>query len=232
MEWAGPMLIFLVVIVTISSLLKNYFIYGGSRTKTRVVYRDHPSSPEAEPPNGSQQLTKSWKLALAARDEFVKAHTEYEVGERALYEQLFNRPLLKDTSEPLTAAWLDAKEDFDAHFPDAQPSTAAAAEEALKLARATRDAWRAADKNARCIGIGELSDSDAARLDQAQRLLTSARDRATTAEERRSQVLKISQILGDLTHRPAVEVTKQIEQSLNPWLRSIGSPELRLAIES
>ncbi|CAM3469452.1 hypothetical protein [Tsukamurella hominis] len=212
-------------------LVKHFFQYGG----TRVVYRDRPAADEKPKPRAEDDraaIAKTWTLACAARDEFVKEFTTFEVGPKALEDQLFKRRLLTDTSEPLTAAWLDAKEDFDAHFPTVQPTTAKGAQDALQLARATRDAWRAADKNARTKGIGSLSDADAAKLDTAQRLLTAARDRGTSAEERRSQVLKISEIMSGLTHRPEEEVTAQIEKALNPWLKSIGAPALRLAIES
>ncbi|WP_156483168.1 hypothetical protein [Tsukamurella pulmonis] len=214
-------------------LIKAVFLGGGSR----VIYRDRPverptvtaAVRDKEP---LAEIAATWKSACAARDEFVEGFTEFEVGKNALEDQLFKRCLLKDVSEPLTAAWLDAKEDFDARFPAAQPKSAADAEAALQLARTTRDAWRAAEKNARTKGIGSLSDADAARLDTAQRLLTAARDRGTSAEERRTQVLKISKILGDLHHRPPQEVTVQIEKSLNPWLKSIGAPSLNLAIEA
>lgn len=211
-----------------------------TRSGTRVVYRDRVAAPKKNrqglyKPTAADEksrIARIWALACAARDEFVAASTEFECGDDALADQLFRRPLLTDVTEPLTAAWLDAKSDFDVRFPARAPKTAKEAEAALQLARATRNAWNAADRNARCIGLGTLSEGDARRLDLAQQLLSAARDRGTTAEERRSQVLKVVEILVALTGRPEKALSAQIQNALNPWLASIGAPQLQLAIRA
>lgn len=177
--------------------------------------------------SGGGESERIWRKANAIRNDLRAAQAEYEFD---LAEKLFCRPLLSDVNEPTTAAWLEALENMDLLMPDEPPSTAGAARTCLQAAEHAHAAWKAADKRARGIGLGQLSDADARRLGHAQKLLTAALDRGTADAERRVQVAKIVEILTVITGRSAAAVGVEVQQAVNGKLLSIGAPPLRLAL--
>lgn len=178
--------------------------------------------------SGGGESERIWRKANAIRHDLRAAQAEYEFD---LAEKLFRRPLLSDVNEPTTAAWLEALENMDLLMPDEPPSTVDAARTCLQATEHAHAAWKAADKRARDIGLGQLSDADARRLGHAQKLLTAALDRGTADAERRVQVTKIVEILTVITGRSAAAVGVEVQQAVNGKLLSIGAPPLRLALE-
>ncbi|SKW97643.1 Uncharacterised protein [Mycobacteroides abscessus subsp. abscessus] len=144
---------------------------------------------------------------------------------------LLRRPLLADVTEPATAHWLEALEAMNSAFPEDAPSSVAVARTCLNAAEKARAAWKVADKRARDVGLGHLSEADGRRLDQVSKLLSSAQDRGTTDAERRSQLMKIVEILVAVTGQSKKTVTGNVQRAINAHLLSIGAPALQLAIE-
>lgn len=177
--------------------------------------------------SGGGERDQIWRKANAIRNDLRAAQAEYEFD---LAEKLFRRPLLSDVDEPTTATWLEALENMDLLMPDEPPSTIEVARTCLQAAEHALAAWKAADKRARDIGLGQLSDADARRLGHAQKLLTAALDRGTADAERRVQVAKIVEILTVITGRSTAAVGAEVQQAVNCKLLSIGAPPLRLAI--
>lgn len=176
----------------------------------------------------SRDLERIWVQANAIRNEVMDAYAEFELDPA---EVLFRRPLLADVTEPATAHWHEALEAMNAAFPEDAPKTAPAARSCLSAAENARAAWKVADKRAREVGLGHLSEADGRRLDQVNKLLRSARDRGTTDAERRSQLMKIVEILVAVTGQSKKTVTGNVQRAINAHLLSIGAPALELAIE-
>lgn len=176
----------------------------------------------------SRDLERVWVQANAIRSEVLDAYAEFELDAA---EVLLRRPLLADVTEPATAHWLEALEAMNSAFPEDAPSSVAVARTCLGAAENARAAWKVADKRARDVGLGHLSEADGRRLDQVNKLLSSARDRGTTDAERRSQLMKIVEILVAVTGQSKKTVTGNVQRAINAHLLSIGAPALQLAIE-
>lgn len=201
---------------------------GAPRTVIPTAAEMAPQPSRSPIEINDDDIARIWKRANAIRTEVLDAYAEFELDPA---EVLFRRPLLADVHEPATATWLEALETMGQTFPDDAPTTLRAAQQCLSSAQAAQAAWKSADKRARDIGLGQLSDTDARRLDQARKLLTSAADRGTTDAERRGQIGKIIDILTAITGRPTAAVTADVQQAINARLLSLGAPPLRPAIE-
>lgn len=175
-----------------------------------------------------RDVERIWSQASAIRSEVLDAYAEFELDAA---EVLLRRPLLADVTEPATAHWLEALEAMNSAFPEDAPSSVAVARTCLSAAEKARAAWKVADKRARDVGLGHLSEADGRRLEQVSKLLSSAQDRGTTDAERRSQLMKIVEILVAVTGQSKKTVTGNVQRAINAHLLSIGAPALQLAIE-
>lgn len=172
--------------------------------RSRILRRATRPSPSTPDRLASRE---SWEKAHRCKNELLAEQAEWEFN---LEDRLFLRPLLADVTNPLTARWLDKREQMEAAVPDQQPPTQGACEEALQAATAAKLAWEAASRHARAVGIGHLNYQQRRLLERARKVLDSSLDPSLTDAARDSYIDKAVTLLSQATRRAPKQVRSEV----------------------
>lgn len=135
------------------------------------------------------QWAKASALLAEVDDEYAAFHAD-------LADRIFLRPLLDDTNEPLTAAFLDAYTEAHAAAFESQPISEDLAATALRTAQAARAAWTKADAHARRVGLGG-DPAQRGKLTIARKLLNQALDPGITDAHRTNLLDRITALIAE-----------------------------------
>ncbi|WP_396909936.1 hypothetical protein [Mycolicibacterium sp.] len=186
----------------------------------------------ADRPAADPGAEKLWAQAKSIAAELGEAVTEWEFDPIQRY---FERPLLADVTEPLTADWLAAHAIMTAALPDNPQNDPVKAKAAIDAAERAHEAWVAAWRYAGSIGLGTLPTADRRRMTTAQKLLTSAADHATTPAERASCIDRVVEILAEVTAVDRTDarrtVTTHVANQLAVTDGAPPSPQIAAAAE-
>lgn len=119
---------------------------------------------------------------------------DYAAYHADLADRLFVRPLLDDTTDPHTAAFLDAHTAAHVAAYESQPLDGALAETAVSTARAAREAWNIASRHARNAGL-QIEPRKRSKLALARKLLNQALDPTITDEYRDNLLDRITALI-------------------------------------
>ncbi|AFR51557.1 hypothetical protein [Gordonia sp. KTR9] len=164
-------------------------------------------------------LVKSTRAQWAkAADILGSIDADYAAYHADLADRLFTRPLLDDTNDPRTAAFLDAYTAAHAAAYDSRPLDKDLAERAVATALAARDAWSSASRHARETGLN-IRPAKREKLTRARKLLDQALDPTITDGYRDTLLDRITTMLADAgAHRiPPVRtlVTEAVQRQLD-----------------
>ena len=164
-------------------------------------------------------LVKSTRAQWAkAADILGSIDADYAAYHTDLADRLFTRPLLDDTNDPRTAAFLDAYTAAHAAAYDSRPLDKDLAERDVATALAARDAWSSASRHARETGLN-IRPAKREKLTRARKLLDQALDPTITDGYRDTLLDRITTMLADAgAHRiPPVRalVTEAVQRQLD-----------------
>ncbi|WP_293003325.1 hypothetical protein [Mycobacterium sp.] len=193
---------------------------------------EHPPITQRTPrsatrtPNPGPNACDLWAAASQITEDLLTRVAEWEFDPN---ERFFNRPLLADVDEPLTAEWLEAQAALAAAMPDYKPANTARAQRALDAAERARAAWDAAWRYAGSIGLGTLPERDRQRLSQAQKILAQAADHATTPAERALCIDRLVALLAEVTTVDRATARHTVTKFISAQL-ALPAPAARPAI--
>lgn len=141
---------------------------------------------------------------------------------------LWKRPLLYDVKEPLTIAFMEAREATADAFLDLRPGKDESVDAVLAAAKNARSTFDAAERHARAVGLGDLTPADRDKLATARKMLDRAMDPAVGFSERENCITRISETLASITTRSEHEVADTVRSKINRVL-ALSTAE-RLAI--
>lgn len=162
-----------------------------------------------------------WHAARAIFDQTRTKFADYLADPYAVFE----RPILDDHTDTLTAAFLTALADAEALYTETVPRSAQRIDEFRTAATAVAAAWSAADQNARTIGMGVLTDAERKTLTTIQKALGIALDESATAAEREAAMRTVTRLAGAL---PVAVNTDRIVQKLTLSLESVQRKALTM----
>lgn len=143
-----------------------------------------------------ETVEEQWNKAEATLSDVSDSYAAFNAD---VADQIFTRPLLADTTEPHTAAFISAYNAAQAAAFTSRPDDKKLADTALAEAVAARDAWDAASAHARNVGLGDLNPRQRVSLRRASRLLEQALDPGTTSDNRNNLIDKIVDLVTDVT---------------------------------
>lgn len=141
------------------------------------------------------------KIFTAASDIREKLDGEYAAFEMSLEDVVLNRPLLADTSEPLTAKFHREYAVMQDAFVRVNRRDIDTVQAALDAARSAREAWDAASKNAINHGVVGF---DARKIKRIRALLKRASHKDTPGPERDTAIDMAASILAEVRKTPQI----------------------------
>lgn len=217
----------IMIFISISILLYSFIKRAGSGPRYIPAPPPSPvsiSAPPSTPPLPTAR--KLWGEATQIAYDLSEKMAAWEFDPEQRY---FLRPLLADSNEALTAAWLEAKAEMAAALPERLPADRVRAQAALDAAHRAREAWDAAWRYAGVIGLGTLDVRDRRRMQQAQKILAQAADQATTEAERATCIDRIVTILYEVTAVDRTSVLRTIATHVSAQLE-LPARQPRVAI--
>ncbi|RRQ25597.1 hypothetical protein DK926_22815 [Rhodococcus sp. Eu-32] len=160
--WAGAVLAALVALAVL--------VYLGVRTRSHLADRKKAQA----------TLEADFATASTVYAEVAAAYADYLADVYAIFE----RPLLDDTREPRTAAFIDAFAGATALKTDTCPATPERVQAFADAARAAQKAWKSADEHARATGMGKLDTAGQRTVRHIKSALAIAIDEAAAPGER------------------------------------------------
>lgn len=160
--WAGAVLAALVALAVL--------VHLGVRTRSHLTDRKKAQA----------TLEADFATASTVYAEVAAAYADYLADIYAIFE----RPLLDDTREPRTAAFIDAFAGATALKTDTCPATPERVQAFADAARAAHKAWESADEHARAIGMGTLDTAGQRTVRHIKSALAIAVDDAAAPGER------------------------------------------------
>ncbi|KXO92946.1 hypothetical protein AXK58_13835 [Tsukamurella tyrosinosolvens] len=151
---------------------------------------------------------------------------EYGAFELSLVQTVLYRPLLADTSAPLTAKFHRARIAMDDAFVLARGRELQRVRDALTASRDARAAWDTASAAAVKAGAQSYGTFDQRRVERARDLLTRAASPSVGAYERDTSIQRAADILAKLNHTSADHERARIAEQFE------AVEKRRLAIES
>nr|WP_141216412.1 MULTISPECIES: hypothetical protein [unclassified Rhodococcus (in: high G+C Gram-positive bacteria)] len=143
---------------------------------------------------------------LAADFEAAKAIYAQVAGAYAEYladpYSIFTRPLLDDLDQPRTAAFIDAFAGVGALDTDTCPATPERVKAFADASRTALSAWNTADRHARAIGLGVLTDDSKRTVRRIHSALELALDDTAAAGERESAIEAVQRLSNGLITVP------------------------------
>lgn len=168
---------------------------------------------------------------LAEADEIRDTvETEYLTYLATATDRLFKRPLLDQLTEPLTVAFIDAREKMNDLHEQLDRSNAAAVGGYVDAVQDCHHAWTAAAEHADEIGLGTMEPGVAEKLQKAQNLLEVALDQSVTSAERSNAIDKTATILAAITGRAKDVVKNEVATAVGEEQLAIEAAAPQLAI--
>lgn len=143
-------------------------------------------------------LAADFAAAKAVYSQVADAYAEYLADPYAI----FTRPLLDDVTEPRTAAFIDAFAGAGALDTDTCPAAADRVRAFGDASRAALSAWNTADRHARAVGMGVLTDDDKRTVRRIHSALELALDDTAAAGERESAIEAVRRLSNGLITVP------------------------------
>ncbi|WP_431840051.1 hypothetical protein [Gordonia hongkongensis] len=172
----------------------------------------------------SQARSRRDVLVKSTRAQWTKAadvlgtiDADYAAYHADLADRLFTRPLLDDTNDPHTAAFLDAYTAARAAAYDSRPLDRDLAERAVTTALAARDAWNTASRHARDTGLS-LQPAKREKLTRARKLLDQALDPTITDAYRDNLLDRITTLIAEAGARRIPPVRALVAESVQRQL--------------
>ena len=172
----------------------------------------------------SQARSRRDVLVKSTRAQWTKAadvlgtiDADYAAYHADLADRLFTRPLLDDTNDPHTAAFLDAYTAARAAAYDSRPLDRDLAERAVTTALAARDAWNTASRHARDTGLS-IQPAKREKLTRARKLLDQALDPTITDAYRDNLLDRITTLIAEAGARRIPPVRALVAESVQRQL--------------
>ncbi|PKZ62819.1 hypothetical protein CYJ73_24910 [Gordonia terrae] len=172
----------------------------------------------------SQARSHRAVLVKSVRAQWVKAadilgsvDAEYAAYHADLADRLFARPLLDDTNDPRTAAFLDAYTAAHAAAYDSWPLDRDLADRAVATALAARDAWDSASRHARDTGLN-IQPAKRGKLTRARKMLDQALDPTITDAYRDNLLDRITTLIAEAGARRIPPVRALVAESVQRQL--------------
>lgn len=172
----------------------------------------------------SQARSHRAVLVKSTRAQWVKAadvlgtiDADYAAYHADLADRLFTRPLLDDTNDPHTAAFLDAYTAARAAAYDSRPLDRDLAERAVTNALAARDAWNTASRHARDTGLN-IQPAKRGKLTRARKMLDQALDPTITDAYRDNLLDRITTLIAEAGARRIPPVRALVAESVQRQL--------------
>ena len=172
----------------------------------------------------SQARSHRAVLVKSTRAQWVKAadvlgtiDADYAAYHADLADRLFTRPLLDDTNDPHTAAFLDAYTAARAAAYDSRPLDRDLAERAVTTALAARDAWNTASRHARDTGLN-IQPAKRGKLTRARKMLDQALDPTITDAYRDNLLDRITTLIAEAGARRIPPVRALVAESVQRQL--------------
>ena len=182
----------------------------------------------------SQARSRRDVLVKSTRAQWTKAadilgtiDADYAAFHADLADRLFTRPLLDDTNDPRTAAFLDAYTTAHAAAYDSRPLDRELAERAVATALAARDAWNSASRHARETGLN-IQPAKREKLTRARKMLDQALDPTITDAYRDNLLDRITTLIAEAGARRIPPVRALVAESLQRQLDTLAQrPQLQ-----
>mgnify|MGYP000067673611 CR=1 FL=1 len=172
----------------------------------------------------SQARSRRDVLVKSTRAQWTKAadvlgiiDADYAAYHADLADRLFTRPLLDDTNDPHTAAFLDAYTAARAAAYDSRPLDRDLAERAVTTALAARDAWNTASRHARDTGLN-IQPAKRGKLTRARKMLDQALDPTITDAYRDNLLDRITTLIAEAGARRIPPVRALVAESVQRQL--------------
>ncbi|WP_338857909.1 hypothetical protein WDY80_24500 (plasmid) [Gordonia hongkongensis] len=173
-------------------------------------------------------------LVKSTRAQWTKAadilgtiDADYAAYHADLADRLFTRPLLDDTNDPRTAAFLDAYTTAHAAAYDSRPLDKDLAERAVATALAARDAWNSAARHARETGLN-IQPAKREKLTRARKLLDQALDPTITDAYRDNLLDRITTLIAEAGAHRIPPVRALVAESVQRQLDTLAQrPQLQ-----
>lgn len=198
------------------SLIAAILLLAGVATARAWVKRRRIAS-QADRDVIAEQWDKAHNVLGEVSDSFAAYNAD-------LADQIFARPLLADTTEPRTAAFIAAYNTAQAAAFDSRPHNRKLADTALATATAARDAWNAAAAHATTVGLGDLQPHQRVSLRRAKLLLEQALDPALSDDNRNVVITKIVDLVASASTVTAPPIRALINQSITRQLSQHAEP--------
>lgn len=173
------------------------------------------------------------RRVLLAEADVIRdtVETEYLTYLATATDRLFKRPLLDQLTEPLTVAFIDAREKMNDLHEHLVRTNAAAVDEYVAAVQDCQQSWTAAAEHAEEIGLGTMEPGVAEKLQKAQNLLEVALDQGATSAERSNAIDKTATILAAITGRAKDVVQSEVATAVGEEQLAIeaAAPQLALA---
>lgn len=168
---------------------------------------------------------------LAETDTMRDAvETEYLTYLATATDRLFTRPLLDDLGEPLTVAFIDAREQMNDLHEHLDRTSDIATEVYAVAVQDCHQAWVAAGEHAEAIGLGTIEPDVAEKLQKARNLLEVALDQSVTTAERNNAIDKVATVLASITGRSKDDVQPKVAAAVGEEQLAIEAATPQLAI--
>ena len=172
----------------------------------------------------SQARSRRAVLVTSVRAQWVKAadvlgtiDADYAAYHADLADRLFTRPLLDDTNDPHTAAFLDAYTAARAAAYDSRPLDRDLADRAVATALAARDARDSASRHARETGLN-IQPAKREKLTRARKMLDQALDPTITDAYRDNLLDRITTLIAEAGARRIPPVRALVAESVQRQL--------------
>lgn len=168
---------------------------------------------------------------LAEADTMRDAvETEYLTYLATATDRLFTRPLLDDLGEPLTVAFIEAREQMNDLHEHLDRTSDTATEVYAVAVQDCHQAWVAAAEHAEAIGLGTIEPDVAEKLQKARNLLEVALDQSVTTAERNNAIDKVATVLASITGRSKDDVQPKVAAAVGEEQLAIEAATPQLAI--
>ncbi|MGW8812963.1 hypothetical protein [Gordonia terrae] len=182
----------------------------------------------------SQARSRRNVLVTSTRAQWARAadilgaiDADYAVYHADLADRLFTRPLLDDTNDPRTAAFLDAYTAAHIAAYDSRPLDKDLAERAVSTALAARDAWNSASRHARETGLN-IQPAKREKLTRARKMLDQALDPTITDAYRDNLLDRITTLIAEAGARRVPPVRALVAESVQRQLDTLAQrPQLQ-----
>lgn len=216
-DWTWVLTVLVVVAIVAATAVAIFIAW-----RAIARYRRHVTARRAT----RTAADELWNEAQRICDDVLSCVAAWEFDPQ---ERYFNRPLLADSGEQLTADWWEAHAAMMAALPERRPADCKKARAAVVAAEHAREAWEKAWHYAGNIGLGTLPGHDRRRMQQAQKILAQSADQATTDAERAVCIDRVVAILAEVTAVDRSAIRRSVTTYVSEQV-ALAAPALPAAI--